>query len=243
MLILATIVVILIFAFLKNVIHELEKQEALLVNATLSSNESMFLGYELDDAWRTVRVLENVTAAENLTVNQVKVEPDWSLVQGTFTHLKDENFESFLIAVGVPYLVRSFIVKTTPTVTIERLYQDSDYYYELEDHNPNTDLDQVGGEDGGRVYQILINTITWLKTNTERFRLGYSFMKKDFDGSPSKNTYYFVSPSVLVHLKEKEQFNTNIIRSFDREGFVMTIINKKAGMKAKRYFLREPEEA
>lgn len=28
------------------------------------------------------------------------IQPDWEVVEGTFEHFKDENFEALLIAVG-----------------------------------------------------------------------------------------------------------------------------------------------
>nr|XP_053628569.1 uncharacterized protein LOC128685954 [Cherax quadricarinatus] len=203
-----------------------------------SVNQSHYWRDDAGEPWLTARVLENANDAENNTLTHSVVRPDWSLVQGTFTHLKDENFEEFLITSGVPYIVRSIIVKAVPTVTIEYFYQNDDYYYDLENHYIDTDLDKLGVGDG-RVYQVVITTDTWIKSNEERFRPGYAFVKQDYDGTPSKNTYWFVSPSVLMHQKQKEKVTINIIRSFHADGFIMTIINNKTGMRARRHFLRE----
>ncbi|XP_071529780.1 uncharacterized protein [Panulirus ornatus] len=243
MFIVVAAIFILIFTMFKTVMEEMERRDAMLRNATLS-NATLFLSSDFDDAWLTVRVLENVTAAENMTAGdtqktllKAKIEPEWSLIRGTFKHVKDENFENFLVMAGVPYLVRSFIVRTTPTIHIQYAYEGDDDYNDLEDHTLAEDY-EVGE---GRVFQMIITTTTWIKTSVERFRPGFTFMKFDYDGTQSTNTYRFLSPTVLVHEKEKERYSTNIVRSFDQDGFVLTIIDKKTGVWAKRYYKREGE--
>ncbi|XP_042869976.1 uncharacterized protein LOC122251849 [Penaeus japonicus] len=242
-----TIFLILLIILMSALYQEMERRDALFLNATLSSNASLFLANDFDDAWLNGFVTENLTLNINDTSGvsepsagvkvRVKVQPDWSVVEGKFEHFKDENFEALLIAVGVPYFVRNMILGTSPTVEIEHAVKGGDYYYDIED-DYISDEDQPNGESPDPGYQLIITTSTWMRTAEERFRPGYSFSKNDYDGSPSKNTYRFVSPRVLVHRKEKEKMNTDIVRTFDEQGFVMTIISKEADMIAKRHFKR-----
>lgn len=69
----------------------------------------MLLADDLDDAWLTVVVMDNITAGERNTTSAgeqgvmakpTKIQPNVELVQGTFQHYKDENFAEFLIAAG-----------------------------------------------------------------------------------------------------------------------------------------------
>ncbi|XP_027221251.1 fatty acid-binding protein [Penaeus vannamei] len=242
--IVVTVILIFLIFLMSGIYQEMLRREALLLNAT-QSNASLYLADDFDDAWLGEFVNKNLTLNLNNTSGsnetsesvQIKViiQPDWEVVEGTFEHFKDENFEALLIAVGVPFVVRNMIVGTTPTVHIEHVQKGDDYYYDIEG-------DYLADEDQAEVpepeYQLLITTSTWMRSSEERVRPGYSFHKTDYDGSPSKNTYKFVSPRVLLHRKEKEKMNTDIIRKFDEEGFVMTIFSKEANMIAKRHFKR-----
>lgn len=74
------------------------------------SNASLYLADDFDDAWLGEFVNKNLTLNLNNTSGsnetsegvQIKViiQPDWEVVEGTFEHFKDENFEALLIAVG-----------------------------------------------------------------------------------------------------------------------------------------------
>ncbi|XP_047495443.1 uncharacterized protein LOC125043390 [Penaeus chinensis] len=236
-----TIIIVILIIMMNALYQEMERRDALLLNATLS-NASLFLANDFDDAWMSGFVNENLTLNLNDTSEssgpsevRVMIQPDWEVVEGTYEHFKDENFETLLIAVGVPYFVRNMIIGTTPTVQIKHVEKGDDYYYDIEG-------DYIADEDQGDIpepgYQLVITTSTWMKTSEERIRPGYSFLKTDFDGSPSKNTYKFMTPRVLLHRKEKENMNTDIIRKFDGQGFVMTIFSKEANMIAKRHFKR-----
>lgn len=238
MFIVVPIIIFFLMMFLRAFNNEMERQDQLRLNASLSSNFSLLLADDFNDAWLTVRVLDNITAGENKTNIPSAVEPDWEMILGSFEHYKDENFEEFLIAAGAPYFVRNMILSATPTVTIERIYEDDYYYYDLEYDYPDPDYDHHTGEKDQPVYQMVITSSTWLSSHSERFRMGYTFVKTDFDGTDSKNTYRFAAPTVMVHSKVKEQLSTNIIRKFDKEGIVVTIVNKATGMAAKRYYRR-----
>nr|XP_045610047.1 uncharacterized protein LOC123765480 [Procambarus clarkii]XP_045610048.1 uncharacterized protein LOC123765480 [Procambarus clarkii] len=239
MFVVGTIFVLLIFFMFVSLMHDLQTQDALLLNASLSSNMSQFLANDLANDWLVAPVLTSVSGSENNSlVNHTVTEPDWALVLGTFSHLRDENFEEYLVANGVPYLVRKMVAQSRPTVTVERVYQDDYEYYDLETHYPDTDVEQVE-EDSGRVYQMVITSSTWFKTLEERFRPGYTAVKEDYDGALSKNTFWFASESTLVHRKIKNQYTANVVRSFHQDGFTMTIVNMKTGMRARRHFLRE----
>lgn len=241
-----TIIIVILIIMMNALYQEMERRDALLLNATLS-NASLFLANDFDDAWLSGFVNENLTLNHNDTSGpsvpsesvkvRVMIQPDWEVVEGTFEHFKDENFEALLIAVGVPYFVRNMIIGTTPTVQIEHFEKGDDYYYDIEG-DYIADEDQAGGDIPEPGYQLVITTSTWMRTAEERVCPGYSFLKTDYDGSPSKNTYKFVGPRVLLHRKEKENMNTDIIRKFDEQGFIMTIFSKEANMIAKRHFKR-----
>ncbi|KAK7085073.1 hypothetical protein SK128_006274 [Halocaridina rubra] len=232
------IIIIFLFGFLRALYYELQRQDQLRLNATLSKNMSYLLD-DFDDAWLTVRVLDNITKFENKTLvtPASKIHPNWTLVLGTFEHFKDENFEEFLISAGAPAFIRNIILSATPTVTIEKVSKDDYYYYDIENDYPDPDYDHVDEKENG-VFQMVITSVTWLRTHTTRFRLGYTYVISDFDGTESKNTFRFAAPNVLVHDKEKEVLSTSLIRKFDDDGIVLTIINKENGMVAKRHYKR-----
>ena len=55
----------------------------------------------MSEEWlRTGGVLTNATEDKDENGAPRPVQPDWSLVLGTFHHTKDENFEEFLIGAG-----------------------------------------------------------------------------------------------------------------------------------------------
>ena len=65
----------------------------MLASHFCSNNSTQFLSKE----WLQETLHEDVTERKELTY---PVQPDWSLVLGTFHHTRDENFEEFLIGVG-----------------------------------------------------------------------------------------------------------------------------------------------
>ncbi|XP_068242988.1 fatty acid-binding protein-like [Palaemon carinicauda] len=238
------VIIIALFFLLRAFTEEMEKQAQLRLNATLRNrNASFFMDDGFDNAWMIVRALDNITAGENQTkLEPVTFEPDWKLVLGTYEHVKDENFEEFLIAAGVPYFVRNMILSSKPVVTIERIYEEEDYYYEIEDDYPDPDYDHHVVSEDNRVYQIVLTSSTFLVTHEARFRLGYYSVKNDYDGTESKNLMKFIAPSVMVQFKEKGDLSTNIRREFSEEGILVTIVNIKSGMVAKRHYKRIHED-
>ncbi|KAK3858360.1 hypothetical protein Pcinc_035452 [Petrolisthes cinctipes] len=204
-------------------------------------------GDDISSVWLTIQVLENETMADDqhgetkeVLQKAKKIDPDWSLVLGEFKHVRDENFEAFLISVGVPYFLRGLISGSTPTVVVERIPYD-DYYYDhdIKHYLDDEYMDFVDVEaKETEAYQIMITSSTFLSSHLEQFRPGYTFEKMDRDGTKSQNTYVFVAPSVLVQYKHKAAYSLTIIRVFDEEGSVTTIINKNTGLQAKRFFDR-----
>ncbi|KAK8407460.1 hypothetical protein O3P69_002182 [Scylla paramamosain] len=233
----------LILFFLWPLVQEMERRDALLLNATLSNNATQFVSEE----WlRAGGVLVNSTEDEELKGAARPVQPDWSLVLGTFHHTKDENFEEFLISAGLSFFTRTIILSTSPSVTFERVFQDDDDYYDLPGDN-YPDVKYWDGEGGGgwgyekdKKFQVVLTTSS-IVTLKQRFRLGHPFTKQDYDGTPSKNTLTFVAPNVLYHFKEKEHVNTSIYHNFDQEGLITTIISGRTGMQARRHFRREED--
>ncbi|XP_064083184.1 uncharacterized protein LOC135199243 [Macrobrachium nipponense] len=242
--IIVPIIIIVLILFLRAFNNEMEKQAQLRLNATLSNtNASFFMAEGFDNAWMVVRTLDNITAGENQTkAEPYTFEPDWRLILGTYEHSKDENFEEFLIAAGVPYFVRSMILSTKPLITIERFYEDDeDYYEEIEDDYPDPDYDAVAS-DANRVYQIVLTSSTFMMTHESRFRLGYFAVRTDYDGTDSKNSMRLMAPNVMVQFKEKGDLSTNIKREFSEEGILVTIVNIKTGMVARRHYTRVHED-
>ncbi|XP_045131163.1 uncharacterized protein LOC123516122 [Portunus trituberculatus] len=244
MIVLVIVSIFFLFGFLWPLMQEMERRDALLLNATLSNNATQFVS----EAWlRTGGMLANATEDE-LKGAARPMQPDWSLVLGTFHHIKDENFEEFLIAAGLSFFTRTIILNTSPSVTFERVFQDDDDYYDLpSDNYPN--VKYLDGEGGGgdweyqkdKKFQMVLTTSS-LVTLKQRFRLGHPFTKQDFDGTPSKNTVTFVAPNVLYHFKEKENVNTSIYHNFDKEGLITTIISGRTGMQARRHFHRGDDD-
>lgn len=224
--------------------REIEKRDALLLNATLSNNATQIVSEE----WlRAGGVLANATEDKELKGAGGPVQPDWSLVLGTFHHIKDENFEEFLISAGLSFFTRALILSTSPTVIFERVFQDDDDYYDLSSDNYQ-DVKYWDGEGGGggwgyendKKFQLLLTTSS-IVTLKQRFRLGQPYTKQDYDGTPSKNTVTCVAPNVLYHFKEKDHVNTSIYHNFDREGLITTIISARTGMQARRHFRRDED--
>ncbi|KAG0717946.1 hypothetical protein GWK47_053406 [Chionoecetes opilio] len=260
MIVLFVVMVFFVFSYMLPLLREMEHRDALLLNATLrqvmlycvsdcDNNASKFMSETLLQGL----LLENATERQDQERQgkgaATPVEPDWSLVLGTFHHFKDENFEEFLIMAGLSFFLRALILNTSPAITFDRVFQGDDYYYDLTDDDfPDTKYVEVegGGGGGGGVgegeeersaFQMVLTTSS-VVTLTQRFRLGRPFTKQDYDGTPSKNTYVYRAATVLVHFKEKEVMNTTIIHTFDPAGLVTTIISGRNGMQARRHFRR-----
>ncbi|XP_050727320.1 uncharacterized protein LOC127004063 [Eriocheir sinensis] len=257
------LVIFVAFSYIRPLLLEMERRDALLLNATLSSNKTQFLSEEWLREGGLPTVLVNATEegaggagggveGGGSKGAKVPVEPDWTLVLGTFKHTRDEGLEEFLIAAGLSFFTRSIILNTSPTITFDRAFQGDDFYYYDLPSDDHADVkydegaeaggggkgDAGGGEEGGRAFQMILTTSSWV-TLKQNFRIGHPFTKDDYDGTPSRNTYVFKSPTALFHYKEKERGNTTIVHTFDQEGLITTIISGTTGIQARRHFRRQ----
>ncbi|CAL4147856.1 unnamed protein product, partial [Meganyctiphanes norvegica] len=92
---------------------------------------------ELDGLW-----LKNKTRVLDANSNDVsdpvkRIEPDWSLILGTYIHDRDENFAALLEAAGAPAFVRTMILSAKPNIDITKVPEDDYYYYEIEEDYPS----------------------------------------------------------------------------------------------------------
>ncbi|XP_063592343.1 uncharacterized protein LOC134769532 [Penaeus indicus] len=212
-----------------------------LLNQSHSANDTLVPG--IPDSWLEVWD-PPVVAGDGDDVDRlayrVRVEADWPVVLGTYKHFKDENFEEYLTVSGVPAFMISIILSTVPLVTIQKIPDDSDYYYDM-DYNNIKELDNVYGnppEDVDTAFQMMIKTETWIRDIDMRFKLGQAFHHVEADGSDSQNTFWFVEPRVLLLDKYRGEDHHRIIYQFGVDGYNVTMVDLSRNFTAKRFFNR-----
>ncbi|XP_047495390.1 uncharacterized protein LOC125043349 [Penaeus chinensis] len=206
-----------------------------------SANDSLVPG--IPDRWLEVwdpPVVAGDGGGADRLAYKVRVEADWQVVLGTYKHVKDENFEEYLTVSGVPAFMISIILSTVPLVTIQKIPDDSDYYYDMDEDNVK-ELDNVYGdlpEDEDTAFQMMIKTETWIRDIDMRFKLGQAFHHVEADGSDSQNTFLFVEPRVLLLDKYRGEDHHRIIYQFGIDGYDVTMVDFSNNITAKRFFNR-----
>ncbi|KAL7639663.1 UNVERIFIED_CONTAM: hypothetical protein RMT77_010166 [Armadillidium vulgare] len=161
-----------------------------------------------------------------------EVDPDWSIVLGTFSHYDDENWKDFLIKTEVPIIVRMFLADSSETVTISRKLNRKKKDSKQGKKNLNPKL--ISPSD----FEMSIETTSWILTHESEFRLGEVVIEHDLDGTDSKNTFFFSNPRLLIHNKIKNKWRTAIVRHFDETGLNMTFVDRDRLLMARRFFKR-----
>jgi len=113
---------------------------------------------------------------------------------GKYTMIKSENFDEYMQAVGVGFVLRKMAATATPTTEIKE---------ENGDWN--------------------IKTITTFKTTEIKFQLGKEFDEETADGRKCKSTITQDGDSKLVHTQICGDKTYTILREFTDDEMKMTL--------------------
>ncbi|CAL4147858.1 unnamed protein product [Meganyctiphanes norvegica] len=242
MFIVSATLLILLFILMKESLLLIEKQHHHSKNGTFELTHSL-VDDMVDIPWlkndSTISQEVSSTGIGSLK-KSTRIEPNLDLLLGTFEHEHDENFAELLEAVGAPAFIRAVILTARPTVTVEILQLDDYYYYDIDDHPSDLEQQYIDTEGESEPYQFLVKACSWLACIKERFRIGYTYTKTDFDGNSGENTFYFLSPSITLHEKIRSDTNSLIYREFTEDQLIVTVVENKVKMIAKRFYTRVP---
>ncbi|XP_070579207.1 fatty acid-binding protein, brain-like [Ptychodera flava] len=113
---------------------------------------------------------------------------------GKWKHVRSENFNEYLIANNVNFVLRSMMTSMTPTL----------------------DIQQTGDE-------FVIRTITMLKTREQKFTIGKEFEEVHWGGDTKKSIATMEDDKLVVKSADDPENNPIIEREVIGDELVMTL--------------------